>query len=1350
MLQMLVISSVFYCYRYTFSITAGNEDGRFAIGENTGVISTTTTLDAQEQDFYNLTVEAYLTSNDCKQGRAYVEITVIATNNNPPVFQPTNPVSILETAAVGSSVVTVTATDADFGINGEVRYSITGGNTGNAFVIDPVTGAISVAAALNHTILPSYTLTLTATDQAVNNPRTATTTQVVNILDVNQPPFFITLCAIENRCAFMVSEGAPVDTTLQTISAGDPDPTSSPNGQLTFKLDPDDTQFLINNMGQISLNSSLDREAQDQYIFILFINDGGDPSLGTFTRITFTVIDINDNAPILVAPNSVNVSEGTPVNVTVAQLSAFDADIRENAAVSFNLTGSSFFSVDSVTGVITLAASLDFETATEHNVTVNAVNPDGLSSEPQIITFNVINENDNAPIFAMDPYTASVVEHSDAGTPVTTVQADDADAGILGVVEYSIVGGNVGNAFSINSTTGLISVNGDIDRESVTSFTLQVRAQDFGNPPRSDRARVEITITDINDNAPIFSPSVYFKTIRENAAVGTVIGTVTATDADEPGNPNSMILYNLTGGNVMDAFTISPSNGSISIASALDFEVVSNYILTVTGTDQGDPAMSGTATVNISVIDVNDMPPNISGNQTVMLSERTVTPFAVARFTASQEIGDNNMFTLNDTNGAHNGEFDIDENNGIVTLVMSLDFETTQFYSFEVVVSDGQFSVSSFLRIIVLDENDNTPQFDVVGPFSVTEEMPEGILVGQVTATDGDSGENGEIQFTIVSNIGGDLFTINASTGMIHTTAVLDREALANMNLFAPPASQQVLVVQAEDRGIPSLFSQADVTIQLLDINDNSPQFISIPSSISLLENIAIDTFIIDASATDADLGVNGEVSYSLSSGVPFSINSSTGAVTTSATLDREDIDMYVFSIIASDNGTPRRSNTTMVMVTVLDVNDNAPEFQENLPLIVAFPEGDSFDGGSVEVGRLSATDRDIGRNAEIDYSLSPDADPRFSVRDDGDMVARIQVRGSINFEGQGLFNVTVIATDRGEPPMSSLALVIVVIQDTDEFLPMFRDSCDASIPESFPVGSNNTITQCIADDQDGDNVFYEIFIESQNPSLSTFRLNTVSGAIFLQESLDRETLDSYQFTLMATSNGDTFGGMVASMSVRINVTDVNDNAPVFSPSQIAVTYSDPQAQNIATLTVTDDDINENGEVTVDITSVVRTNRPNGMDTHEIIITSEDMGMPSMSGSATVVVTNGFPCQIMEFSLDSDTLQLSVATLCSLSNPPVSQDYLLGTEVILDCSAVTNLPVTYQWQLDGSFITTPSSDPTLNLGQIDFDDAGSYSCIARTDVGSIQSQNAVIGIICKKHVIYTIHYIYLLYCILII
>ena len=313
---------------------------------------------------------------------------------------------------------------------------------------------------------------------------------------------------------------------------------------------------------------------------------------------------------------------------------------------------------------------------------------------------------------------------------------------------------------------------------------------------------------------------------------------------------------------------------------------------------------------------------------------------------------------------------------------------------------------------------------------------------------------------------------------------------------------------------------------------------------------------------------------------------------------------------------------------------------------------------------------------------------------------------------------------------MSSLALVVVILEDTDEFIPVFHGSCNASVPESFPVSESDIITQCTADDRDSNTVFYDIVPEFNSPVLATFKLNTITGAISLRQPLNRESLDFYEFTFTATSSG--LRGLSGMMPVRIDVTDVNDNAPVFSPNQIAVTYSDSQSQNIATLSVSDDDIDENGNFSVDITSVVRTSQPNDLDTHEIIITAEDMGTPSMTGIATVVVTNDFPCQIMEFSLDLNTLQLSVATLCSLSNPPMSQDYVVGTEVTLDCSAVSNLPVTYQWQFNGSFITSPSSNGTISLGAISFNNVGFYSCVARTTIGSIQSQNAFIGVTCKQ------------------
>ena len=1298
--------------RVSFSIIDGFN--LFEIDNATGSFSVTSSLDFETQSSYTIQVLATDNGQPSLTSMAQIVINVINVNDQPPQLSGDQRIELSELTTSMSRVTQYTAT----GEEGETLvFSLAGNGAGTVFDIDSATGIVTLLMALDFETTPFYSYMVTVSDGTFTSPPSSLNITILDEND-NTPQF-------TSNNLIIFEEEVSINTSIGQINATDID--SGVNGQLTYSFVDSRANifFTINpNTGEITTAVVVDREGlaemnalimQSRIMFNVQVSDNGNPARFSTQTVTFDIRDINDNAPELNPPMMISISEAAMVGYVVTDLSAVDRDLGENALISYSLTGPVQFSISSTTGVVTLASSLDYETSTEHIITVTASNPDGLRSMEHNITIRVIDENDNSPIFTMNPYRVSVEEHSSTGTPVITVQADDADSGILGQVSYSIISGNNESAFIINTTTGSITVNGDIDREMLSAYTLGVMATDGRG--RSAQSRVEIIVTDINDNSPVFNPSSYHITVYENASINSTLITVIATDADADGR-NSDISYSILSGNDGNLFRIS-SIGMITIVSALDFETVSSHSLIVQAMDNGTTSRSSTAVVSVTVMDVNDVPVTLSGDQVVNVSEYTTVNSRIAQFGAVDvEQSDNISFSLSVDNN-----FQIDAGTGVVTLAQSLDYEMNESYVLTVGVSDGVFSHYAQLTVNVVDENDNQPMIETTDPLMIDEEMAENSIVGQVVATDGDSGLNGQIQFSIVSNIGGDLFTINASTGTVHTTAVLDREALEN--LFAPPDSEQVLVVQAEDRGTPSLFTQADVTIQLLDINDNSPQFADEPSSISLPENIPINTFILDASATDVDLGANGEVSYSLTSdtsSLPFSIDPSTGAVTTIATLDREQIDLYTITVTASDNGTLSRSSSFIVNVTVTDVNDNAPVFQGE-PYRESIPEDVPTDGGgSIDLLRVFATDLDIGLNALVTYSLAPNTNRRFSIRN---TTGSLRVSGGINFEEETEFFITVIARDMGTPSLSSVTIVQINIVNVDEFAPVFIGSCDASISEARNVSrDSNPVTQCIAVDQDSGFVDYSIVIEPGNPALSTFLLNQLTGEVFLTQSLDREMIESYQFTLEASSGGS----LITEMIVTITVEDVNDNAPVFSPSQIPVTYSDPQAQSIATLTVTDDDINENEEVSVDIISVVRTNQPDGLDTHEIIVTAEDMGMPSMSGSGTVVVTNAFPCQIMQFSLDSDTLQLSVATLCSLSNPPMSQDYLLGTEVILDCSAVSNLPVMYQWQLDGSFITNPSPDPILDLGSIDFSDIGSYSCIARNSIGSIQSVSAFIGI----------------------
>ena len=1276
-----------------------------------GVISLQATLDFENASSYSLVAVATDRGDPMMNGTTNVNIIVINVNDQPPEFSGDQSINLSELTPVLDQIVRFNAT----GEMGEtLTYTLSGTQNGE-FEINATTGIVTLVSSLDYETTQFYALNVTASD----NLFTTSSTLNITVLDENDnTPQFDPVSTLQ------IDEEQPVATSVGQVTASDAD--SGVNAELTYSFVQSSTQtyFTIDtSSGEITTASSLDRELlvqenlflppASQITFQVQVTDGGSPPLFSQVDVTVQLNDTNDNPPQFInPPANVCVSESEVSGFVVTTLSADDADIGQNAIISFSLTGSSLFSINSTSGVVTLVGSLDYETTTEYTVEVTASNPDGLSTQ-HTLTLHVLNENDNSPIFTMDPYTASVAEHSNTSTSVVTIEANDADSGVLGEVTYSITNGNTGDVFTIDSMTGLVSVNNDIDREATDSYTLVVSAIDGGG--RSTDANVTVTITDINDNVPVFDPSSYSINVHENTSVNSILVTVTATDDDI--GVNGEIIYSIESGNDNNLFSISEA-GDISLTSSLDFETNPSHTLFVQAADNGEPSLTAVAVVFIEVTDINDEVPDLGGDQAVAISEYTTVNSRIAEFSVSNiEQGDNITFELSGTQAE---DFEINPSNGVITLAQSLDHEVRPSYDLTVSVSDGVFPSSAQLTVTVLDENDNTPQFQGTGPFNINEEMPANTSVGQVMATDGDSGLNGEIVFSIIRNVG-DLFAIDTSSGVITTTVVLDREALADMNLFVPPGSLQLLTIQAEDSGSPSLFTQVDVTVMLADINDNAPQFGDVPSTISFPENIPVNTFILDASATDADIGPNGEITYSISSSMsplPFTIDPSTGAVSTNATLDREQVDNYIFSIVATDNGAlVQMSSSVTVNLTVTDINDNAPVFRGE-PYEESIPEDASTDGGgSIPLVTVFATDSDIGNNSIITYSLAPGTNSRFRIRSNtGDL----SVSGGINFEEETEFNVTVIARDMGLPSLSSSTIVRIRIINVDEFAPDFIGSCDVTIPEDRNVSrDSNPVTQCIAVDQDSGDVFYDILIED-NPALNTFSLDPDSGEVFLVQPLDREMYDQYQFTLQARSAG---GPQVSPLLVTIKIGDVNDNAPVFNPNHHTITYDNLQSHNIVTLTVSDADINENGEFTVEVTSITRTS-----ESHAIVITAVDMGTPSMSGSATVTVNNAFPCQIMEFSLDPDTLQLSAATLCSLSNPPVSQDYILGTPVSLDCSAVSNLPVTYQWQRDGSFITDLSNVPVLNIGEIGFDDVGSYSCIARSSVGSIQSISAFIGV----------------------
>lgn len=1101
--------------RFKYSIKEGNEGEEFEIDPITGILTVLKPLTIADRKYYDLLIAAENINASCHRGR--VKVTVIVVDNQ---LQISDATAQIPENIQNNTVVTQVEAQGGTGV---IQYSIVSGNDNGVFAIDEDNGTVFVVdpSTINFETTPQYELSIEAVSTPIRVAVTATLT--ITVTDVNEPPSFVTLCAIEGSCTFEVLENQTAGLLVGTIEASDPDLSTVDNGRLSYAISPTEEPFTIDNTGTIRA-LVLDREADDRHEFSVTVSDGGNPSLTISTTVIVNVLDINDNRPVFNRgfPELPLPEDTPPMDLT--QYSATDADIN-TVPITYSISSDQTdlpFAIDSATGVLRLASPLDFEVEPRvYRFDVVATDSGGLSTSYSVIS-EVIDVNDNTPQFRQNTYAASVTENSPVGTVVETVDATDLDSGLNGKVGYAIISGNSDDLFTINATTGVVSTNANIDREMVTGVTLTIETRDMGQPSRDNTTTLTITVTDVNDNAPVFATSEVQLTVPEDRATGELVKLM-ATDEDQPNTPNSDIEYSIESGNEEGAFSVISTSGSLMLVKSLDFETTDSYSLVVTASDKGVPVMSGSVTVSISVLNVNDNPPVVSGNQDISVLESEPIGFTVAEIQAS----DLDKMTLSFSFGGgsnNDGIFAIDAN-GNVTLLQMLDFETSERHELTVVVSDGAQSTSSVLRISVIDVNEFSPVFTSGNQFQVTEEQPVGTVVGSVSATDADTAQTVTYSLAAPSS----LFSINGSTGEITTSVVLDREVLGDDGVFPPPDSQMQISVVATDNGrIPgTFFTISPITITLLDINDNSPLFDSPSYQTSVSENATIGTPVLTVIATDADIGNNGLVTFSISSQqtpLPFTIDSTSGKIEVSQLLDRETVDSYDIVVTATDSGNTPRSSTANLEVTVTDVNDNVPTFGAS-EITINLPENAS---PGVTVFVETATDRDIGVNGEIDYTIqgkdqcsglatgSPIPDPCFfSVTSSLNNAGLFSLDRPLDYEENTQHTIVVIASDRGIPTLSSSTTFIINVENIDEVSPVFVGPCDGSVPEHSPVGT--FVVSCVATDFDevtqtqSNNVQYSILTPT-----GLFNINENGTITTAVDTLDRETTPSYQIIVRA------------------------------------------------------------------------------------------------------------------------------------------------------------------------------------------------------------------------------------------
>ena len=669
----------------------------------------------------------------------------------------------------------------------------------------------------------------------------------------------------------------------------------------------------------ITLNAALRRPEFDQF------------------KITVMVNDSNDNTPTFEQRQvTLSVSELAAAGVAFVLPAAKDPDSASNSIQDYRLVESfsefeirvtKFGSVISDVRLV-LKEALDREKRKEY--CMHIVASDG--GEPvregtATVTVLVLDANDNSPTFEQDKYEVYVPEDMELNSPFIRVHAVDLDDGYSGQVSYEFGAQTMtqyGSTFNLNSETGEIALTTRLQYDAQKpSYNLLVLARDMGPNSFSANAWVTINVIDVNDHAPkitVTARSLSGKPeiIESVDEAGTVVAYVTAQDEDT--GSAAMISCTVNG----SAFMLVPvdmNEYKLITRVVFDREMTPFYRINITCSDSGRPVQKTSFITDVSVIDVNDNSPQFLNNSyTVRLREGTVAQNILSVSASDADVGENAVITYH-IFGTAEQFFKMNPTSGLLSAISPFDHETYRQFQFVVTAKDqGNPSRSSSTVIVVdiVDENDEAPTFDhKTYILEMEEEQPPGTLVGTVSAIDRDLAPFNRIRYRPVGpteSVGS--FNVNPETGEITTRRPLDREHRAVYHM----------VIIASDMAEPFWSTSVNVTINIIDLNDNAPSFYY-PStgngSIFLVSpRSRVGTKLTPIYASDKDAGKNAQLHYSMynnnSNGL-FSIDRQGGELSVARDLRNYTGQWFRVTVIVTDNGDIPLNSVIWLQINVND-----------------------------------------------------------------------------------------------------------------------------------------------------------------------------------------------------------------------------------------------------------------------------------------------------------------------------------------------------------------------------------------------------------------------------------------------
>ncbi|GAA6110050.1 protocadherin alpha-3-like [Tachysurus ichikawai] len=553
-------------------------------------------------------------------------------------------------------------------------------------------------------------------------------------------------------------------------------------------------------------------------------------------RIEITIVDINDNAPHFPLNTfKLNITENANPGERFLLPVAEDDDIGSNALKDYRLSTSEFFSIDvqkdeqSVSAELVLQKVLDREKQSSIRLLVSALDGGKPPKSGTLnIIVNVIDVNDNSPVFSMPLYKVKVKENISLGTKILSISASDLDEGTHSDIVYSILGHGKSkkDLFTITSETGQIVVNGQLDYEENRAIELRVQARDKGSPPQSTQCKVLIEVLDENDNAPDIKTTPLLDSVKENTKPDTAVALITVSDND--GGKNGIVHLSIKGSFPFNLEQSYKNHYSLLVDGPLDRENISQFNIPLEAVDEGTPPLSSSAIISVSIADVNDNAPRFPTpilNGYIRENGRA-GDLVVKVLAEDSDLGSNadisySLFEHSSGAVRVSPMMNINTVNGEIYTTQSFNYEEIQRFQFVVEAKDSgspPLSSNVTVNVFILDENDNSPVF--LPPYSEpgsvnSENIPysaeAGYFVAKVRAVDADSGYNALLSYHITESKGTNLFRIGTSTGEIRT-----KRRMSDNDLKAHP-----LIITVSDNGEPSLSTTMSIEVVVVENMDS-------------------------------------------------------------------------------------------------------------------------------------------------------------------------------------------------------------------------------------------------------------------------------------------------------------------------------------------------------------------------------------------------------------------------------------------------------------------------------------------------------------------------------------------------